>query len=86
MTSCKSNEDSYGFDSYYNPSWSIQTKIDNVGCWFLGYLYQEFLDGESTSTAFSNAYTLTVQFAQDRQHEMHPQQHYTLTQLLYLCL
>lgn len=86
MTSCKADEDSYGSNGNYVPSWSIQLKISYVACYFLRHLYQEFLDGESTSTAFSNAYTLTVQFAQDRQHEMHPQQHYTLTQLLYLCL
>ncbi|MHA1219426.1 MAG: C13 family peptidase [Candidatus Heimdallarchaeaceae archaeon] len=86
MTSCKANEDSYFFPGDYDPSWPIQTKIALVGNWFLGYLYQEFLDGESTSTAFSNAYTLTVQLAQARQREMHPQQHSTLTQLLYLCL
>ena len=86
MTSCKSDEGSYGSGGSYNPSYSIQQKIICVGNWFLGYLYKEFLDGESTSTAFSNAYTSTVQYAQSRQYEMHPLQHYNLTQLLYLCL
>ncbi|MBY9001702.1 MAG: hypothetical protein KGD64_12365, partial [Candidatus Heimdallarchaeota archaeon] len=89
MTSCKSDEESYGFAGSYYPSWSMQNKINHVGSYFLRYLYQEFLDGESTSTAFNNAYTSTVYHTQEILHDpldMHPQQHYTLTQLLYLCL
>jgi len=88
MTSCKSNEQSYGFAGNYHPSWSIQNKINNVGSYFLRHLYQEFLDGESTSTAFSNAYTDTVSDTQglNPPRNMHPMQHCTLAQLLYLCL
>ncbi|MHA1347673.1 MAG: hypothetical protein ACTSO3_14830, partial [Candidatus Heimdallarchaeaceae archaeon] len=88
MTSCKSDEDSYGFAGSYYPSWSMQNKINHVGSYFLHYLYQELLDGESTSTAFSNAYTETVSHTQglNPPRNMHPMQHYTLAQLLNLCL
>ncbi len=88
MTSCKSDEESHGSSGHYNPSYSIQQKIISVGNFFLKYLYQEFLDGESTSTAFSNAYTDTVSHTQGLipPRNMHPMQHCTLAQLLYLCL
>ncbi|MHA1419680.1 MAG: C13 family peptidase, partial [Candidatus Heimdallarchaeaceae archaeon] len=87
MTSCKANEESYGFAGNYHYSWSIQNKINHVGSYFLGYLYQEFLNGESTSTAFGNAYTDTVSYTQGLipPLNMHPLQHSTLAQLLYLC-
>ncbi|MCG3225004.1 MAG: hypothetical protein H7647_11095 [Candidatus Heimdallarchaeota archaeon] len=88
MTSCKANEYSYQFAGSYHPSWSIQNKINHVGSYFLRHLFQEFLDGESTSTAFSNAYTDTVSDTQrlDPPRNMHPMQHCTLAQLLYLFL
>ena len=80
MTSCRDNEDSYGYGGDYDYSWTIETKIKRVGAYFPRFLFKALLEVNSTFSAFLYAYAETVQ-TDPRQH---PQYHYNLVQSLYL--
>lgn len=80
MLSCRDYETSHGYGGYYDYSWTIEKKIDEVGAYFPRFLFQALLEVNSTFSAFLYAYIETVAIKSTQ----HPQDHYNLAQSLYL--